>query len=81
MDADESKLREAFAKFDTDSSGYIEAGELKEDVKAALESCESDVSDGKVDEYTEKVMAAVDTSGDGKISFDEFVAAFKATDD
>jgi len=79
--AADEKLREAFAKFDTDGSGYIEAAELREALRTVLESCEVDLSDELIDEYTEKVMTAVDTSGDGKISFDEFVAAFRATED
>lgn len=53
MIADEEKLREAFTKFDTDGSGYIEAAELKEALKVALESCEGDISDDKIDEYAE----------------------------
>jgi len=79
--ADEHKLRETFNKFDTDGSGYIEAGELRAAIKAALETCEADISEEKIEEYAEKVMAAVDTSGDGKISFEEFSEAFRATDD
>jgi len=74
--ADEAKLKEAFAKFDKDGSGYIEGDELKEALKSALENCDDDISDDKIDEYADKVMAAVDTSGDGKISFDEFAKAF-----
>lgn len=60
------RLRAAFDRKDTDRSGYLE----KNEISAALAASGVIASDESVDE----VMAAIDTDGDGKVDFEEFVA-------
>lgn len=69
----EEAALEAFAKADADGSGFIERGELE----AVLRETESE----RVRDFVSSAFDVADTSGDGKISFDEFVAVFnKMTD-
>lgn len=56
-----------FRHIDKDNSGKLSKAELKQLVKEA----EADVPDDKIDE----LIAKVDTSGTGEISFRDFVAA------
>ncbi|KAL8269176.1 hypothetical protein R6Q59_000526 [Mikania micrantha] len=67
-------LKDAFAFFDKNQSGYIEIEELRE----ALADEEDEAN-------SEEVIAAiihdVDTDKDGKISFEEFTAMMKAGTD
>ncbi|WP_395241646.1 EF-hand domain-containing protein, partial [Salmonella sp. s51933] len=60
----EKELREAFNTFDKDGSNFVTKDELSKVMKA----CGEKVSD----EDLTKMIKAADTSGDGKISFDEF---------
>eukprot|EP01069_Polyplicarium_translucidae_P002250 Polyplicarium_translucidae@DN1968_c0_g1_i3.p1 len=61
---DETMLKEAFARFDVDRSGYITADNLR----AVL----GDVYDGM---KVEDIVTVCDTNGDRRISFEEFSAA------
>mmetsp|Transcript_34338 Transcript_34338/g.65602 ORF Transcript_34338/g.65602 Transcript_34338/m.65602 type:complete len:121 (+) Transcript_34338:150-512(+) len=64
--------RAAFEKFDVDKSGFFTATELKEVLKTTRK-CYSqglEVTDLMVAE----LISQVDTDGDGKVSFDEFLA-------
>ena len=63
--------KKIFKQVETDRSGYIDRDELK----AAL--CLTAKSEGlptPTDDHIDQQMKVIDTSGDGKISFDEFVA-------
>lgn len=62
------ELRTAFRQFDQDNSGYIQAGEME----AVFKKLGRNLSRAEVEE----VVRALDTSGDGKISFDEFARIF-----
>lgn len=63
-------LKDLFAEFDTDKSGFIDEKDLRKLVDQAGNG--KDISDKDLKDLVKKV----DTSGDGKISFDEFVAVF-----
>jgi len=62
----EAEIRAAFNVFDTDKCGYIKAKELK----SVMRSIGETLTDDEVDE----MINLVDTNGDGKISFEEFVS-------
>lgn len=59
------RLRAAFDKKDTDGSGYLEANEISN----AL--AQSGII--STDEEFRNLMSSIDTDGDGRIDFDEFV--------
>jgi calmodulin len=62
------ELRVAFRQFDQDGSGYIQANELETIMnKMGRRMNKSDI---------DALVQSLDTSGDGKISFDEFVQLF-----
>jgi len=60
---------ETFTQIDADQSGYIDSEELKELLCKLTENSET-ITEQKVDE----LMKLLDTSGDGKIDFNEFSA-------
>jgi calcium-dependent protein kinase len=63
---EETNLRDAFDRLDSDGNGFIS----KKNLCCILgENC--------TDEYVNKVINEVDTNGDGLISYDEFIAAFR----
>lgn len=64
----EEELRAAFQKFDQDNSGYIQAKELQ----AIMSKMGRNVSKTEI----EAIIKSLDSSGDGKISFAEFVQLF-----
>ena len=66
----EAALRRLFDEFDTDKSGSISNSDLRKLINDA--GFGDDVSDDEI----EQLIARVDTSGDGKVSFDEFLAVF-----
>ena len=74
---DEKVLRDAFEAFDADKSGSIDIEELKKVVKRYFEMSKEPADDKKVADISTKIMKACDTSGDGKISLEEFIKAFK----
>ena len=61
-------LRQAFQALDADGSGFIEASDIQKLVKDAGIK---DVQAKDIDE----LIKEVDTSGDGKVSFEEFATA------
>jgi len=61
----EESLREAFAVFDADGSGFV----TREELKAALTTCGEPMSDAEVD-----AMLKGYDDGDGQLNFKEFVA-------
>lgn len=62
------ELRTAFQQFDQDGSGYIQAQELQN----ILQKMGRHVSKSEID----GMINSLDSSGDGKISFDEFQRLF-----
>ena len=62
------ELQVAFRQFDQDGSGYIQASELE----SIMHKMGRRVSKAEID----ALVKSLDTSGDGKISFDEFVQLF-----
>ena len=70
MFCSEAALRRLFDEFDQDKSGHITPDELRkliDDAGFGEEVTEAEIKD---------LIARVDTDGDGKISFDEFLAVF-----
>jgi len=66
VNAHEDLLRRTFSRFDRDESGLISQDELREVLGDNFEG-----------EDIEELMRAVDTSGDGQIDYDEFMAYFQ----
>ena len=66
----EAALRKLFAALDTDGSGYITADDLRKLIDEA--GFGDDVSDDEIKELINRV----DTAGDGRVSFEEFLAVF-----
>ncbi|PAA90175.1 hypothetical protein BOX15_Mlig029060g2 [Macrostomum lignano] len=61
-----AKLRGAFEKFDSDGSGYLDRGELKDALTSmGMEPLE--------DEEIDDMFSMADSDADGKLSIDEFV--------
>jgi Ca2+-binding EF-hand superfamily protein len=75
--ATDAELNEWFQAFDADGSGKIEAGELRNVVKAFYEWQKIEADDAKIDADVGAILKDVDTSGDGKIDKKEFFAYFK----
>jgi len=74
---DEATLREIFKAFDKDGSGLIDLTELTEVMKAYYKAMEEPADSKKCRDTAEMIMKEVDASGDGAISIDEFIKAFK----
>jgi len=64
----ENELRVAFRQFDQDGSGYIQANELEN----IMDKMGRHYNKSQID----SIVNSLDTSGDGKISFEEFVKLF-----
>ena len=62
-----AELKAAFQQMDANGDGYV----TKDELKAMLSSLGEPVDDSVVDE----MMAVADVNGDGKVDFNEFVAA------
>ena len=60
----QAELRTAFALFDLDRSGHIDANEMRQAVRSL----------GAKPAEAERLLAAADTDGDGRISFEEVCA-------
>ncbi|KAK2724678.1 hypothetical protein QYM36_001243, partial [Artemia franciscana] len=62
-----------WTKYDTDSSGYIEADELKSFLRDFLVEARSvnDVSEDKLIEYTGSLLQIFDANKDGKLQLSE----------
>lgn len=74
---DEKTLREIFQTFDKDGSGKIDLKELTDVMKAYYEAVKEPADDKKCKETAELIMKEIDSGGDGTISVDEFIKAFK----
>ncbi|GFR90513.1 calmodulin [Elysia marginata] len=61
------RLRSLFDKFDTDKSGYLDSNELRK----VMEFSGHKFTDSEIND----ILKGADSSGDGKISFDEFLNA------
>ena len=64
----EDDIRLAFRQFDHDNSGYIQAKELE----IVLQRMGRHLNKSEI----EAMIKALDTTGDGKISFEEFLQLF-----
>ncbi|XP_066279450.1 calmodulin-like isoform X1 [Branchiostoma lanceolatum] len=64
---EEKELREAFKLFDKAGNGYISASDLRQ----VLNCLGQDLTEEEVDE----MISEVDVDGDGRIDYEEFVAA------
>jgi len=74
---DEKTLREIFKAFDADGSGMIDQKELTDVMKAYFEAVGEPADEKKCKDTAALIMKEIDTSGDGMISINEFVKAFK----
>ncbi|CAF0763695.1 unnamed protein product, partial [Didymodactylos carnosus] len=63
-----AELQDAFKRFDQDGSGYIQASEL--------ESIMSRMGKRMKKSEIDQMIKSLDSSGNGRIEFDEFVALF-----
>jgi len=77
--ADDKKkaLEEVFNQFDKDSSGKIDASELKDVLRAFYISQNQAADDAQIDADVGGILAACDSSKDGKIDKAEWFAFFK----
>jgi len=74
---DEATLREIFKAFDEDGSGKIDLSELTNVMKAYYKAMDEPADEKKCKDTAELIMKEVDSSGDGTISIEEFIRAFK----
>jgi len=70
-------LREIFTVFDKDASGKIDAAELTEVMKAYYKAVEETADEKKCKDTAAAIMKEIDAGGDGTISVEEFIKAFK----
>ncbi|XP_053304426.1 calretinin [Spea bombifrons] len=66
-----SEFMEAWRKYDTDRSGYIEANELKGFLSDLLKKANRPLEDKKLHEYTQTILRMFDLNGDGKLCLSE----------
>ncbi|XP_071488866.1 secretagogin-like isoform X2 [Diadema antillarum] len=66
---DSRGLLKLWRKYDTNKSGYIEAGQLKFFIRDLLK--EKPVEDAKLDEYVEATLTICDKNGDGRLGLKE----------
>uniref|UniRef100_A0A3Q1AHY5 Guanylyl cyclase-activating protein 2 n=1 Tax=Amphiprion ocellaris TaxID=80972 RepID=A0A3Q1AHY5_AMPOC len=74
----EHKLRWSFKVYDKDSNGYIDRDELRSIIDSIYQvkrGSKTNTEDSKltVDEVVNRILAAVDSDGDGTITMDEFI--------
>ncbi|CAF0987099.1 unnamed protein product [Rotaria sp. Silwood1] len=66
------EFMKVWKQFDTDCSGFIEADELKQFIKALLTKRRgTNLTEEKLIEYTDTILHIFDTNGDGKLQFSE----------
>ncbi|EMP42538.1 Calretinin [Chelonia mydas] len=66
-----SEFMEAWRKYDTDRSGYIEANELKGFLSDLLKKANKPYDEPKLQEYTQTILRMFDMNGDGKLGLSE----------
>ncbi|XP_067159021.1 calretinin [Apteryx mantelli] len=66
-----SEFMEAWRKYDTDRSGYIEANELKGFLSDLLKKANRPYDEPKLQEYTQTILRIFDMNGDGKLCLSE----------
>jgi len=76
-DKKKADLEKVFTLFDKDSSGKIDAAELRDAVRAFYTEYGTAVDDAQIDADVGAILAACDTSKDGKIDKSEWFAFFK----
>ncbi|CAB1339334.1 unnamed protein product [Coregonus sp. 'balchen'] len=65
------EMSEAWRRYDTDRSGYIEANELKGFLSDLLKKANRHYDDKKLNEYTQTILRMFDLNGDGKLGLSE----------
>jgi len=70
-------LEQVFNMFDKDASGKIDASELKSAVREYYTSQGQTVDEGQIDADSGAILAACDTSHDGKIDKAEWFKFFE----
>eukprot|EP01129_Flabellula_baltica_P017135 TRINITY_DN9404_c0_g1_i1.p1 TRINITY_DN9404_c0_g1~~TRINITY_DN9404_c0_g1_i1.p1 ORF type:complete len:180 (-),score=60.50 TRINITY_DN9404_c0_g1_i1:43-582(-) len=73
-----AKLRFAFRVYDIDNDGYISNGELFQVLKMMVGN---NLNDIQLQQIVDKTIIEGDKDGDGRISFDEFLAMVGNVDD
>ncbi|XP_063327208.1 guanylyl cyclase-activating protein 2-like [Pelmatolapia mariae] len=74
----EHKLRWSFKVYDKDGNGYVDRNELRsiiDSIYRIKKISKDNTSDSylSVDEVVDRILAAVDTDGDGTVSMEEFI--------
>ncbi|XP_004558139.1 guanylyl cyclase-activating protein 2 [Maylandia zebra] len=74
----EHKLRWSFKVYDKDGNGYVDRNELRsiiDSIYRVKKISKDNTSDSylTVDEVVDRILAAVDTDGDGTVSMEEFI--------
>eukprot|EP00064_Thunnus_orientalis_P016172 superscaffoldBa00003148_g16235 len=64
-------LLQAWRRYDTDRSGYIESNELKGFLSDLLKKANRNYDDKKLNEYTQTILRMFDLNGDGKLGLSE----------
>uniref|UniRef100_A0A9L0SRP5 Calbindin 2 n=1 Tax=Equus caballus TaxID=9796 RepID=A0A9L0SRP5_HORSE len=70
-----AEFMEAWRKYDTDRSGYIEANELKGFLSDLLKKANRPYDEPKLQEYTQTILRMFDLNGDGKLGLSEMSRA------
>nr|XP_049574294.1 calretinin isoform X2 [Syngnathus scovelli] len=65
------EMTEAWRRYDTDRSGYIESNELKGFLTDLLKKANTSYDDKKLSEYTQTILRMFDLNGDGKLGLSE----------
>ncbi|XP_051916970.1 calbindin 2a isoform X1 [Hippocampus zosterae] len=66
-----AEFMEAWRRYDTDRSGYIEANELKGFLSDLLKKANRNYDEHKLHEYTQTILRMFDLNGDGKLGLSE----------
>uniref|UniRef100_A0A8B9VGU6 Calretinin n=2 Tax=Anas TaxID=8835 RepID=A0A8B9VGU6_9AVES len=66
-----AEFMEAWRRYDTDRSGYIEANELKGFLSDLLKKANRPYDEPKLQEYTQTILRMFDMNGDGKLGLSE----------
>ncbi|KAG7269211.1 hypothetical protein CRUP_011850 [Coryphaenoides rupestris] len=72
------EMSEAWRRYDTDRSGYIEANELQGFLSDLLKKANRHYDDQKLQEYTKTILTMFDLNGDGKLGLSEMARLLPA---